>query len=51
MLDFVLLIFLIVLLISLFGLLAAFRSRSRGDKQVYYTAENTADNETEGQDS
>ena len=47
MLDFLLLIFLVVLMISLYGLLVSYRSRSRGDKQVYYTAENTATDGTE----
>ncbi len=47
MLDFLLLIFFIVLLISLYGLLVSYRSRSRGDRPVYYTAENTAADGTE----
>jgi hypothetical protein len=42
MVDFLLLVFFIVLMISLYGLLVSYRSRSRDDKQVYYTAENTA---------
>ena len=42
MLDFLLVIFLIVLMISLYALLVSYRSRSRSDKPVYYTAENTA---------
>lgn len=41
MLDFLLLVFLIVLMISLYALLVAHRGRSRSEKQVYYTAENT----------
>ena len=47
MLDFLLLVFLIVLLISLYGLLVSYRSRSRGDRPVYYTAENTAGDGTD----
>lgn len=47
MLDFLLLIFLVVLMISLYALLISYRSRSRSDKPVYYTAENTAADETE----
>lgn len=49
MLDFLLLIFFIVLLISLYGLLVSYRSRSRTDKPVYYTAENTAAEKMEGE--
>lgn len=48
MLDFLVLIFLIVLMISLYALLVSYRSRSRGDKPVYYTAENTAADRTDG---
>jgi hypothetical protein len=51
MLDFLLLIFFIVLLISLYGLLVSYRSRSRGDRPVYYTAENTAADGTEDESS
>ena len=47
MLDFLLLVFLVVLMISLYGLLISYRSRSRSDKTVYYTAENTAADGTE----
>ncbi|MDH3229742.1 MAG: hypothetical protein OEN55_08125 [Alphaproteobacteria bacterium] len=47
MLDFLLVIFLIVLMISLYALLVSYRSRSRGDGPVYYTAENTAADESE----
>ena len=49
MLDFLVLVFSIVLMISLLVLLTAYRSRSRKDKPVYYTAENTADDESEGE--
>jgi len=41
MLDFLLLVVLIVLMISLYGLLVSLRSRSRDDRPTYYTAENT----------
>ena len=47
MLDFLLLIAFVVLMISLYALLVSYRSRSRGDKPVYYTAENTAADKTE----
>lgn len=50
MLNFLVLIFSIVLMISLLVLLTAYRSRSRGDKPVYYTAENTAVDEAKEQD-
>lgn len=43
MIDFLLLILAIVLMISLYGLLAAVRSGSGSDKKsTYFTAENTA---------
>lgn len=41
MLEFLLLVVLIALMISLYGLLVSHRSRARGDKPTYYTAENT----------
>lgn len=41
MLDFLILALLIILMISLYGLLVSHRSRSRGDRPAYYTAENT----------
>ena len=50
MLDFLVLMFSIILVISLLVLLTAYRSRPRDDKPVYYTAENTAADETEGHD-
>jgi len=49
MIDFLLLIAFIVLMISLYALLISYRRRSRGDKTVYYTAENTAADRTEGE--
>ena len=49
MIDFLLLIAFIVLMISLYALLVSYRRRSRGDKTVYYTAENTAADRTEGE--
>lgn len=49
MLDFLLLIFLIVLMISLYGLLVAYRSRARGDRPTYYTAENTGVDGADGE--
>lgn len=51
MLDFLLLIFLVILMISLYGLLVSYRSRARDDKPVYYTAENTAADGTEGENA
>jgi len=48
MLDFLLLIFFIVLMFSLYALLVSYRSRARGDKPVYYTAENTTVDGVEG---
>jgi len=41
MLEFLLLAVLIALMISLYGLLVSHRSRSRGDRPTYYTADNT----------
>jgi len=41
MMDFLLLVFLIVLMISLYAMLVSFRQRSRDDKMTYYTSENT----------
>ncbi|UCH72773.1 MAG: hypothetical protein JSU82_10325 [Rhodospirillales bacterium] len=51
MIDFLLLVFLIILMISLYGLLVSYRSRARGDRPVYYTAENTGDDQTEDENS
>lgn len=39
MIDFLLLIFLIVLMISLYALIVSYRRQSRGEEKVYYTAE------------
>lgn len=39
MLDFVLLVFLIVLMISLYAMLVSYRQRSRSDQATYYRAE------------
>ena len=41
MIDFLLLIFLILLMISLYALLVSVRRQSRGETTIYYTAENT----------
>lgn len=49
MLDFLLLIFFIVLMISLYGLLVAYRSGSSSNKPTYYTAENTAADAEDGE--
>lgn len=46
-LDFLLLIFFIVLMISLYALLVSYRSQSRDETTVYYTAENTEAEPTE----
>lgn len=37
--DFLLLVFLIVLMISLYGMLVSYRQRSRDDQTTYYRAE------------
>ncbi len=47
MLDFLLLVVFIILMISLYVILVALRSRSNDDKPVYYTAENTGDGDGE----
>lgn len=39
MLDFLLLVFLIVLMISLYAMLVSYRQRSRNDETTYYRAE------------
>lgn len=39
MLDFLLLVFLIALMIALYGMLVSYRQRSRNDQQTYYDAE------------
>ncbi len=44
MIDFLLLIFLITLMISLYALIISYRRRTRSEENVYYTAE---ENETE----
>jgi len=48
MLDFLLLVVLIALMISLYVLLVAYRGRSREDKPTYYTAEDTGADLAEG---